>query len=336
MCTKTRDPLSASNPFSKLKTKIFSGSDRLATTFQNELTDIQKDFSSRFLSPESVAFKKGVTVVAMSTSAIPFIGATLGALNTMVGLLLTDGDWQSAILQMIVDMNDFHHLKDGVKAINRDLKNINAKFEFLNETSYKNHIYDMNEGLKSIIDAYADPESIFRKYPLISSPYLILVSLALAAFEPIAAQHMPRETKKAALSCQAYDLLKEFQAFAVDMRIDKLHLSWPERISIKTAADNEDFHMSYSDYNLYKHDSGGNCLGDDFGTIYCNKNHDALMKYGRYLKKQVEDAFPVDQLKQVCEKEWPKREPTGKFMQISFYIENGLFCFLSSLQVRAT
>lgn len=324
---KYRDPLLARHPFSDTKFNIF-GKEDASNTFSSQLEAIQQGFKSQFLSNDIGSFQQNLAFAALATSFVPYLGAALGALSVLLGFIFTDGDWQNAIVDMIGDMDDFNNVKEGIRAINRDLKDINGDFEFLNVTKYQQyHIYDINKRLKSIIESFAEPDSIYKKYPLIAAPYLILVSLTWAAFEPIVSRQMPEETKKAALSCQAYDLMIDYRTYTVDARIDQFGKIDPDKLAEEYTSlfELRDFIKKYpydpksfdsNDYASYircKNDPNSkNCIEDNFGTAYCNNDNTCQSTYGNYIRHHVEKMFPVDQLKKMCEKDWPNRKESGK------------------------
>lgn len=287
-------------------------------SFDKELKIVEADFNNKF--PINVALddaKNILNVAAISTSFVPIVGQIMGVLSGIVGMTVTEADWQSANKRMIDDKDDIHQLRDDVKSVEERLEIANSYLKYLNKTNpnYGLYVFYIYHTMQEKISEFSRLDSIYKKYPLIASPFLMILSLAVAAFEPIARDQMPIETKEFSLPCHLYDLLFDYCAYSIDARLDKLDLSVEDRIFVKN------YPYSPYGYNLTDsmdctHNAGSSdCVNDEFGTKYCNSNYPCRLGYAFYIRHQIEKISPVDQLGQACRKEWPYRRASGKFIR---------------------
>lgn len=154
----------------------------------------------------------------------PLLAPIGDALNNIEKML--DGDWKASFLEAV--NADGGSSDTAVKSV--------AKVKQLVEKFNKNFLmYQMNKAerrsrgpkivseLADILQKFNAEDSVFRKYPLISSPLLIELALVAAVFDSITkALGIESEITKDRLPCLAYDLLFEYREYAVDSRLDKL------------------------------------------------------------------------------------------------------------------
>lgn len=313
-------PIWAENsPYSDLKINIFNKNNQIQTNFYDAIKEIEEKFDEQKFEEE---IKDTLETAATVAGRIPFVGEIFNLLSDVINLAAGDEDWKSEVKDMIrkeiETQNPIIEIDDVLKEFRRTQGWMDI-IKSLNKTNdnYAHHVVSIYKNLQAMIDVFSDFGSVSHQkpYPLVGAQVLIALSLAIAAFEPIAVEQMPTETKLLTLPCQAYDLLIDYRKYAVDARLDKLSGIPPENlVDVKNAPYNPEGYPPMGTSDTCKHNDKINyyCVGDQFGTTYCNIEGYCHIGYAQHVRHQVEKMFPVEQLKQACQKEWPEREPTGK------------------------
>lgn len=313
-----------------IKINIFNKQNEIETRFSNAVQEIEQSFDRELsAADDSGTVKQFIDIGseaagAAISSVLPGFGIIFGMVRSFVIGALEDQKWIAAVKQMIRTEIIFNNAINGVKDMNIAFKNIKDWMEFLNDKTNDNYNHNVNSiyrDLKTLIDKFSDRDSPYIQYPLVGAPFLIALSLAVAAFEPTAAEQLPNETKKFTLPCQAYDLLIDYRSYAVDNRLDKL-FPREELLAVRNApySPNGYITLAHSECERYPKSEKDDCVVDQFATSnYCNSNLMCRRGYAEYVRHQVEKMFPVKQLEQACKKEWPDREPTGKNFQIELF-----------------
>lgn len=182
----------------------------------------------------------------------------------------------------------------------------------------------VHKDLNTMMNYLDQDQSLFKKYPLVGTPVLIQLALFSAAFSPFEKALIPDKPK---ISCKVYDVLMNYRARMVDVRLEKLNA--PPIISIYEQL----FQVMSLPYNQNGYnqtnpavidcDKGCKrpgwshtqlCLKDAFGSDeYYVPNYSrskCVVDYAALTRYRVEQLLPIELLNKFCDTRQPKT-PTG-------------------------
>lgn len=310
----------AENPYSGYKINLFNKNNDIQTKFNDAVKEIEKRFDDTFHGGD---VKTIINNAATIGGRIPVLGEIFGIASDIVNTVAQDGDWQSEIKSQIdkkiEQQNPITEVDNMLKQFRLCQKKMNIIKKLGKEhKNYNTHVIKAYDELHEMIDKFSDFGSLSHQkpYPLVGSQVLIALSLAVAAFESIAVDVMPDETKEIALPCQAHDLLTDYRSYAVDARFDKLSgLHVWDVADVKNLPFKSDGYTADSSPNCKNSNTNDDnkCTKDQFSASkYCHTDSNCRIGYYKHVRHQIEKVFPVEQLEKICKSEWPEREITGK------------------------
>lgn len=313
----------AQSRYSDFKISVFNRDDSIQTSFLQAVTEIEGIFDKNMQST-GAEIQSGLDTANAIASKIPILGSIFEDVVKVFGTLLKEKDWKAEVQDMIrKEIEQANPIND----VEDMLKKFNTALQWMQFPTDVN-VNDIYKDLQEMLDKFSDFASTSHQkpYPLVGSQLLIALSLAIATFEPTAAAVKPKETKYFTLPCQAYDLLRDYRSYAVDVRLRKLNTfkTSPEKITdLKLEEYKPEGYISDIIAPECKHNPM-QWMVDSFSpkVTYRSFYSHCHIGYAKYLKHQIEKVFPVDRLKEECAKEWPSREPSGKVpILIELYLD---------------
>lgn len=290
-------------------------------------------------------------LAAKAAKMIPVIGAIMDIAVGFAEILETETDWKAQFAEVAkkeieksradtyIDQMDT--ILSNVKDFMKILKNEIAERE--TEKRAKREVSDQDEAgsdengkgrkgkkkllrpqemniagkihgdLNELIITFLKPKSIFKHFPLIGAPFLLELSMIVAAFEKIAIDVGLRQAKTIPLSCRVLNALIDYRPFVVADRLEKLNVPLDRMMSVR----NQPFNPNgYNESNLLKCgetcSNSGSCLHDDFSNKqYQNTGVECEFGYMKRLRYLVEQMFPIELLTRRCDHLGGLGEPTG-------------------------
>lgn len=254
---------------------------------------------------------------------IPRVGKLFEELsNFLKEILENSNSWHATVSTA----SQYSNLESRTKTMKEFFSSAGKELNVLKLSSqnYYDCVNNIYQTLQKQINEFSVTDSSNKKHTLSDVPLLFAISIAVAAFEPIAANLMPEETREQKLPCHVSDLLVDYRSASVDERIDMLKIDPENKFSVRAEPYNPNGYTTSSGENSLdcKHDSTiSGCENDPFYTSYCNRDSICRIRCVQYIRRKIEEMFPVDQLNLMCENQCPKTKPAGKFIRFLFLIQ---------------
>lgn len=317
-------------PIEEVKFNIFDTKSRnFELSVHNSLQTV-KNFYAR---PEvETAVDTGVAIAGF----VPFIAQLSAFVPIIRKNLEEETDWKIAFSQAIAHETRREITEDNIRSMYSNLNSISDKIPILdptNETSLplqdkKNIATILHTLIDTMINNFAQPEALYKKYPLIGVPPLIELALLVALLAPILNTLIPIIAKHPEISCKMRDILLDYRSLTIRVRLEKISTRSYIIDDVLQRVRNKPYNeYGYNetnsgilecDKNCEKpyFDASSVCLMDEYNvdSYYIpNYMHFTCMEnYGLLVRHRVEQVFPVTLLNKLC-KETPKK-PTGIFM----------------------
>lgn len=293
-------------------------------------------------------FDSGYFETAMGALGLIDIGPITSIIQLYVDVISDSDAWKRELTKAIADETERKKVETVLFLIKAKLGHIKRQLPFLKGSSKGEHndrhgtgLIFQNE-LDEIFGYFTDSTSPIASYPILAAPLLIELALLTATFQPIT--EVLKLTQHLKLSCQAHDALAVYRSRVVDSRLDMLSTETFDKDILQSSRDQQqrnlviakeksrrsnDIYSNVNSSGVLRCESYGKgcsdyftilnentyCISDSFGSnkFMVKKDQiDCMEDYIALLRHNVEKMFPIELLKQICDKETPKK-PTGDF-----------------------
>lgn len=323
-------------PINKVKFEIF---DSHPTNFEMKVFNSLQS-TQNFFAEDDV--RKYVDIGATVLKFIPFIGEMDEVLQTVTGLLEDESDWKADFSKVIagealrsIADNQIFWMQSQIKTIRKNIPLLDKKKQPNRQNRMANAQY-IHNSLDTMVNYLGNKIGVFRKFPLVTAPLVISLSLLIATFLPIANATIPIETEHLQLACKTRNILKKYRSRAFIARANKLNAIYdhydvmlevfakPYSSRGYNEADQDVLHCN-TGCSLPEPKQNFHCLLDAFATIKYNYGgvsseasvrNRCIKEYTAVVRHRVEQMFPVNIFNKLCgvsqREEKSKRKPTGK------------------------
>lgn len=182
----------------------------------------------------------------------------------------------------------------------------------------------LHTDLDALINYFARPDSLFKKYPALGVQPVIALSLMVAALTPIVHNITPNIADSPDIACKMYDVVNDYRSRAVYARLEHVDAVTDELIHDELINELE------QPYNQYGYNRSGpptiNCTMDHFpgaSSILDDYNEKRYFfewgsgsgcgnDYRMLVRHRVEQMFPTDLLKSLCKRP-SQLKPSGTY-----------------------
>lgn len=271
---------------------------------------------------------------------VPTFAPVAGLIFVLRALLADETDWKQTFSKTITREIRREITLSNLRTLEEKLLTMEEKFVLLNATSNpdmlsrKNIASYIHTELDIILNVFGSIDSLYRKYPLLSTPPIIALALFIIVFDPIVKELIPMEAHSPQLACKMIEIIEDYRPRAVHDRLEKLSL-FSTRVSKQTLRSFEwklsgaIFNAMQKPYDQYGYNdtipASMDCdnvittvpdgitvlLKDDFGTDKYWGEESCINDYALFVRYRVEQLFPVELLERFCDSP-PQR--TGTFL----------------------
>lgn len=312
----------ASTPFDEVKLNIFDSKRRSFEAIVLEsLQTTENIFANKYV-------EAATDIAVIGLGMIPEIGPLFSLITVFRNLLAEESDWKGTFTRAISRETKRQISLDGIRLMESTMKSVESQFQLLSNSnpslkSRKMVALILQNSIDTMINYFDRRDSLFKKYPLMSAPPLIELSLLIAFFYPLSNALNPWETQQLKIACKIRNVLLDYRERAVEERLDELNISPSiDPISLyKRLAEIRTMPYNPNGYNSSKQmdcevgcqSTGAICIKDNYSTNeYFNSwsYERCLNDYVGFVRHRVEDAFPFDLLNMLCNETLPTS--TGK------------------------
>lgn len=325
----------------KVKFEIF---DTHSSNFEQKIFNSLQS-TQNFFADDDV--KQMIEVGATALKFVPFIGQMDEVILTVTGLLEDESDWKGDFSKTIsgetmrsIADNQIDWMQAQLKTIRKNIPLLDKQRQPNRQNRIANAQYIHNT-FDTMINYLAEKRSVFKKFPLVTSPLIISLSLLIATFIPIANKIIPIERKQLQVACKTRDILEEYRRRTFIARTDKLNTIYDHYSVMLTELtkpysplgynknNDSDILHCYMGCDLPESEQNLHCLLDEFSEMkYSYKranpqsqsiSNRCIREYTGLVRHRVEQMFPVDIFGKFCANTKTKRKPTGKSPKSFFF-----------------
>lgn len=311
-------------PFYNVKFELF---DKRTTNFEHTIYNSLQS-TQNFFARDDV--KKAIEIETTIVQFIPFVSEINSIIHTVIGLLDEESDWKkdfskaiaSETMRLVAD-NQIHWMQSQIKTIRKNIHLLDENKQPNLQSRMANAQF-IHNSLDTMVNYLGNKVSVFRKFPLVTSPLVISLSLLIATFIPIAKSIIPIETEELQLACKTQDLLEKYRSRAVMARADKVNtiydhydammkeLSKPYNSRGYNQLAHNTLHCSMGCHTPDSH-KNSHCIVDEFSKMKYNYgNTKCINEYTALIRHRMEEMFPVEIFTKLCGNGNRERRTTGK------------------------
>lgn len=290
--------------------------------FGNQSDSVENELTTLIKAAKNCIANKSLENITDSSGLIPEIGAIFNGINSVRNFLTEESDWRSSFANVITIQIDHESINNAITLIDSKMLNIQQLILFLNTSeSAQGNYYDqavsiLQNTINDVIYNVDNPQSPFKKYPLVGAPLVIELASLIAMFQSLSKRlNLPTHLN---LSCRIYDVLVDYRLRAVEARLDLVRaVPYDEKRSCMSCASASIAISKGKSYNP-NNSSESNlmrckkdcqpiafpkkeiCIKDALGSAEFFEidfmNTSCMEDYFVLLKERVEEIFPVQLL----------------------------------------
>lgn len=312
--------------FDKVKMNIF---DPKGGDFEHNVMESMKTTKSFFARDEVILAISAGVVAAIEFA--PFVKNFLKLAPLFQSVIDDKSKWARDFTKAIANETKHSILESDIRWMAASTKTIQTEIKLLDknntEDNRRTHATIIHTELDKMVNFFDLQDSLLRKFPLLGGPPLLQLASLVATFSPLAKTLIPYEAKNAPIECKMYDTLLVYRPLVVFARLHQLHTQdwiFPKLVKVMTLPYNKDGYnrtnsglvdceRDCSANRPTAHDEYRGCLRDALSTVdYFISNYTSphcTEDYASLLRHRVEELFPVDLMKKLCDREPVK--PSG-------------------------